>query len=170
MPIRDVALKICRKQWTIRRCGERGSGIFVLIARHDHIYIYIYMCEAEVRFSLGEKLIRWYYICYWLFLLMGFKCWDIDRGSLWQQKGLCWNMLKNLRLETFHVSILVSLWTFLPTLVNIYIYIEGAQKSYICKYTNIYIYVCVCVCVCVCVYVECVYKRKCVIYDVILQM
>ena len=39
VPIRDVALRICRKQWTIGKCGERGSGISVLIARHD-IYIY----------------------------------------------------------------------------------------------------------------------------------
>ena len=29
------ALRICRKQWTIVRCGERGSGISVLIAQHD---------------------------------------------------------------------------------------------------------------------------------------
>ena len=35
MPIRDAALRICRKQWTIGRCGERVSGISVLIARHD---------------------------------------------------------------------------------------------------------------------------------------
>ena len=35
VPIRDIALKTCRKQWTIWRGGERGSGIFVLIARHD---------------------------------------------------------------------------------------------------------------------------------------
>ena len=34
-PIRDVALRTCRKQWTIRRCGERGSEISVLIAWHD---------------------------------------------------------------------------------------------------------------------------------------
>ena len=32
---RDVALRIFQMQWTIRRCGERGSGISVLIARHD---------------------------------------------------------------------------------------------------------------------------------------
>ena len=31
-PIRHVALKTCRKQWTIRRGGERGSGISVLMA------------------------------------------------------------------------------------------------------------------------------------------
>ena len=35
VPIRDVALRIYRKQWTIGKCGERGSGISVLIVRHD---------------------------------------------------------------------------------------------------------------------------------------
>ena len=31
----DVALKTCQRRWTIGRSGERGSGIFVLAARHD---------------------------------------------------------------------------------------------------------------------------------------
>ena len=35
IPTRDVALRTYRKQWKIRRGGERGSGISVLIARHD---------------------------------------------------------------------------------------------------------------------------------------
>ena len=35
MPIRDIAPKTCRKQWTIGRRGERGTGISVLMARHD---------------------------------------------------------------------------------------------------------------------------------------
>ena len=35
VPIRYVALKTYRKQWTIGRGGKRGSGISVLIARHD---------------------------------------------------------------------------------------------------------------------------------------
>ena len=35
VPIRDVALKTCRKQWTMGRSGERGSGISVLMALHD---------------------------------------------------------------------------------------------------------------------------------------
>ena len=53
VPIRDVDRRICRKQWTIGRSGERASGISVLIARHDdddgdiymyaYIYIYIYV-------------------------------------------------------------------------------------------------------------------------------
>ena len=37
VPIRDVALRICRKQWTIGGV-ERGSGISLLIARHDAYY------------------------------------------------------------------------------------------------------------------------------------
>ena len=35
VPIRDVTLKTWRKQWTIGRGGERGSGLSVLMARRD---------------------------------------------------------------------------------------------------------------------------------------
>ena len=35
VPIWDVALKTCRKQWTIGKGCERGSRISVLAARHD---------------------------------------------------------------------------------------------------------------------------------------
>ena len=35
VPIRNVALKTCRKQWTIRKGGEKGSGRSVLMTRHD---------------------------------------------------------------------------------------------------------------------------------------
>ena len=38
VPIRDVVLRICQKQWTIGRCGERGPGISVLIVRHNDDY------------------------------------------------------------------------------------------------------------------------------------
>ena len=45
--IRDVTLKTCQRWWMIGRRGERGSGIYVLVARHDdddiYIYIYIYI-------------------------------------------------------------------------------------------------------------------------------
>ncbi len=33
--IRSVALRTCRMRWTIRRGGESGSGISVLMARQD---------------------------------------------------------------------------------------------------------------------------------------
>ena len=44
----NVALKTCWSRWTRNRGGERGSGISVLVARHnddddDDMYIYIYI-------------------------------------------------------------------------------------------------------------------------------
>ena len=35
VPIRDLALRTCRKQCIIGRCGEIGSEISMLIVRHD---------------------------------------------------------------------------------------------------------------------------------------
>ena len=35
VPIHDVALKTCRKQWKIEKGGGKGSGISVLMMRHD---------------------------------------------------------------------------------------------------------------------------------------
>ena len=32
---RDVTLRTCQRRWLIGRSGERGSGISVLVARHD---------------------------------------------------------------------------------------------------------------------------------------
>ena len=56
VPIRDVALKTYRKQWTVEKDGEKGSGISVLMTWHDkdediyiYIYIYIYICSLIVR-------------------------------------------------------------------------------------------------------------------------
>ena len=44
VPIRNVVLKTCRKQWTIEKSGEKGPGISEPMARYeDYIYIYIYM-------------------------------------------------------------------------------------------------------------------------------
>ena len=33
--IQGVALKTCRKHWTTENCGEKGSGISMLMARYD---------------------------------------------------------------------------------------------------------------------------------------
>ena len=41
--IEDAVLKTCLRQWAIGKSGERGSGISMLPARHDDIYIYIYI-------------------------------------------------------------------------------------------------------------------------------
>ena len=37
VPIRDVVLKTCRKQWTIEKGGEKVSAISVLMARYDDV-------------------------------------------------------------------------------------------------------------------------------------
>ena len=39
--IRGVALRTCRKRWTIGRSGERESGISVLIAQDDEVFFVI---------------------------------------------------------------------------------------------------------------------------------
>ena len=57
VPIRDVALRTWRKQWMIGRGGERGSGISVLIARHDNdIYIYIQPLHHGHKFNFISRL------------------------------------------------------------------------------------------------------------------
>ena len=46
----DVALRTCQKRWTIGSSGERGSGISVLVARHDNditMHIYDMGCDLE---------------------------------------------------------------------------------------------------------------------------
>ena len=40
VPIRDVALRVCRNQWTIGRCRERRSWISALIAWHEALGLY----------------------------------------------------------------------------------------------------------------------------------
>ncbi len=58
VPIRHVALRTCRKQWTIGRSGERGSGISVLPARQDDdddiylnlIFFVKYWCHVSINY------------------------------------------------------------------------------------------------------------------------
>ena len=63
VPIRDIALRIYRKQWTIGKCGERSSGIYVLIAWHD-IYIYIYIYNWIIMMIwFGEIVVDYLWLC-----------------------------------------------------------------------------------------------------------
>ena len=65
--IRDVALKTCQRRWTIGKSGERGSGISVLAARHDHdddnwgmiFFILILFVNYILSFSLVRLRIIW---------------------------------------------------------------------------------------------------------------
>ena len=56
--IRDVALKTCRKRWTIGRSGERGSGISVLAAWHDDDEF-----KTKPYFDMSWRLSRHVYTC-----------------------------------------------------------------------------------------------------------
>ena len=47
--IQDVALKTCQERWMIGRSGERGSGISVLVARHDDD-----MTHVPLQFPLND--------------------------------------------------------------------------------------------------------------------
>ena len=42
MRIQVVALRTCQRRWTIRRSGERGSGISMPVVWHDDEWIYTY--------------------------------------------------------------------------------------------------------------------------------
>ena len=59
--IRDVALWICQKQWTIGSGGKRGSGLSVLIARHDDEK-WTGLWLKFVTFRMGEYVYRFWKI------------------------------------------------------------------------------------------------------------
>ena len=48
--IRDVVLKTCQRRWTIGKSGERGSGISMLVARHDDDdnLLKFWLCVASI--------------------------------------------------------------------------------------------------------------------------
>ena len=62
--IRDVALKTCQRRWTIGKSGERGSGISVLVARHDNddclTYRYLTGTPTPSRVDLGVMAMKGY--------------------------------------------------------------------------------------------------------------
>ena len=56
--IRSVALRTCRKRWTVGRGGERGSGVYVLMVLQDDdddMYMYIINFSFE-SFSFQREL------------------------------------------------------------------------------------------------------------------
>ncbi len=65
--IRDLALRTCRKQWTIARDGEKGSGISVLIARlndDDQNSVDFFFIEHYIDFT-----VRRFGFVLWLMLI-----------------------------------------------------------------------------------------------------
>ena len=70
--IRNEVQKTCPRRWTIRKSGERRSGMSVLPARHDYyydddiyiyIYIYIYIRQKK-NFKSKYNVSRFFLILY----------------------------------------------------------------------------------------------------------
>ena len=62
--IQDVALKTCRKQWTIEKGGKKESGISVLMVWHDdHDDIQHFNVRVELKYELLDA--------YWKLLFYG---------------------------------------------------------------------------------------------------
>ena len=59
VPIRDVFLETCRKQWTIEKGGEKGSGIFVLMARRDADDDYYYYFLIRFEYQMDHFSFNW---------------------------------------------------------------------------------------------------------------
>ena len=68
------------------------------------------MCEWAKKFIC--------HICCWCFCLIEPKHCTTERRSVWTAMGT--KVQNKFHLVTFHESILVSLWTFQPTLIDIY--------------------------------------------------
>ena len=93
---RDVALKTCKKRWTIGKSGEWGSGISVIPARHDDDDKAVMFARVQadkfrswyvhwLKWSLAENVIRWRYICCCLYFWQaGSKHCNND----WPERGI----------------------------------------------------------------------------------
>ena len=85
--IQDVALKTCQRQWTIGRSGERGSGISVLVARHDEVYSIpesLGICIHCIYLHFSCSFLRALFYgtwSYWIQIFLNRSIWPID-GTL----------------------------------------------------------------------------------------
>ena len=84
--IRDVALKICQRRWTIGKRGERGSGISVLTVRYD---------DDD---DCSSTRMAWLYITKegWLATEQRNQIKSNQRSKMWQKVDLMWGRLKKL--------------------------------------------------------------------------
>ena len=122
--IRDGALKTCRMRRRIGRSCERGSGIFVLAARHDDdINICLYMSI---------------YICI---------CKNICK-HVYMQISLCVFVCVSICI---YVYIYHHHYHHVMPPALIFLTLSRHFSLSFITFLSIYIYVCVCVCICECV-------------------
>ena len=101
VPIRDVDLRTCRKQWTIGRCGERGSEISVLITRHDDDDHWVWSSGWDYMIRLYRKVPEKFLH---LIFLVGF----------WVVYIVCVHMIK-FKLNLVLMVLLLRIWEFFHT-------------------------------------------------------
>ena len=65
----DVTLRTCRRRWMIGRSGERGSGISVLVARHDD--------DNNVKISRRYNIMRHYFVVWYNIMYTFFAEWNL---------------------------------------------------------------------------------------------
>ena len=57
----NVALKTCQRRWTIGKIGERGSGISVLVARHDEHFEVVFLLkyiEVNQKYLVSDYFLK----------------------------------------------------------------------------------------------------------------
>ena len=108
--IRDVVQKTCRRRWTIRKSGERGSAIFVRAARHDDdddvltsLWITTIMFDFFIRVHIT--------IFYLAFLIIGSRIVFISLLCLLNRSlypNICADSLRRLILQCSSPSIILT--------------------------------------------------------------
>ena len=71
----DAALKTCLRQWMMGRSGERGSGIFVLAARHDDNQLNI--TNGSKHFCMVLGMVRYLGIIWYC------GTWEVGKSIEW---------------------------------------------------------------------------------------
>ena len=87
VPIQNVALKTCRKQWTIEKGREKGSGISVLMAWHDDDLLNFYCPISAVNNEIF--LVDDIYIYIYIYIYIGLvilAIWKFAKEFLWVKK------------------------------------------------------------------------------------
>ena len=153
--IRDVALKTCQRRWTIGRSSERGSGISVLVARHDDIYIYIYIyiywkIGNEYYSMKKRKVFRdWSYLQKYLqaltislFSHVELILYLLAFRSVEGPKTDTFNVGKNfLQIKPYSENLMFFIYIYFHIYIYIYIYILCMYVC-VCNFMHIYSFSC----------------------------
>ena len=85
--IQGVALRTCRKQWTIGRCGEKGSGISVLMAWQNDEMMKLFKKELYLNCVLMLNWIIWKKTVLTLTLCIGLSAGTVEYTDCTSTEG-----------------------------------------------------------------------------------